>query len=62
MYLKSLSTDADIDSAIIRNNRFQMSGSLENPPEQLWLHAQVDGDFVYTNLLMNNDSIKIEAD
>lgn len=62
LYLKSLSTEADIDSAVIRNEHFQMRGYLEYPPEQLWIHSQVDGDFVYTNLLMGNDSIKIKAD
>lgn len=62
IYLKNLSTDANIDSTEVRNSSFHMKGYLESPPEQLWLTSQLEDKFVYTNLLVGNDSIKIKAD
>ena len=61
-YLKNLATDSNIDSASIKNGNFVLSGHLNNPPEQLWLTANIDDEFKYTNLLIGNDSIHITGD
>lgn len=60
-FLKNLATDADIDSAKIEDGKFQMTGHLNNPPEQLWLTTTVNENFLYTNLLIGNDSISIKG-
>lgn len=62
IYLKNLSTDADIDSSLVEDGKFQMEGTFSNPPEQLWLTSKVQGNSIYTNLLMGNDSVFVTGD
>lgn len=61
-YLKNLTTDANIDSTEIQNGKFKMDGHFSNPPEQLWLIAVVDKNSYYTNLLIGNDSLRVQGD
>lgn len=61
-YLRNLATNADFDSAIVKNNTFKFKGSLASPPEQIWLNTRVNNKFVYTNLLIGNDNITIKGD
>lgn len=61
-YLRNLTTDAVFDSAVITNNKFKFEGQLFDTPEQIWLNAKVDKKFVYTNLLIGNDDIKVVGD
>ncbi|MHA6279535.1 DUF4369 domain-containing protein, partial [Salinimicrobium sp. CAU 1759] len=62
VYLKNLSTDANIDSTRVENGKFLMKGKLINPPEQLWLTSKVKGNSLYANLLMGNDSLFVIGD
>ncbi|KAF2338817.1 TlpA disulfide reductase family protein [Flavobacterium ginsenosidimutans] len=61
-YLKNLATDAIIDSTTVENNKFRFEGKLASPPEQIWLYAIVNEKFIYTNLLIGNDNIRIKGD
>ena len=61
-YLRNMATDAVFDSATIIKNKFKFEGQLYSPPEQIWLNTIVDKKFVYTNLLIGNDNIKILGD
>lgn len=62
LYLQSLSTQANFDSAFIIKNEFVFRGHLENVPEQIWLNTTVNGQFLYTNLLIGNEDISIYGD
>jgi len=62
IYLRNLSTDETFDSTMIIGNKFQLKGQLNDVPEQIWLNAKVDKKFIYTNLLIGNEKIKIKAD
>lgn len=62
IYLKNLSTDANVDSSLVVGGKFQMEGKFSNPPEQLWLTSNVQGNSIYTNLLMGNDSLFVTGD
>ncbi len=57
-----MATDAVFDSTTVENNSFKFEGHLSNPPEQIWLNARVDKKFIYTNLLIGNDNIKVKGD
>ncbi len=61
-YLRNLATDAVFDSTIVENNSFKLEGQLSSPPEQIWLNARVDKQFIYTNLLIGNDNITVKGD
>lgn len=61
-YLRNLATDAVFDSTTVENNKFKFEGHLYSPPEQIWLNATVDKNFIYTNLLIGNDNITVKGD
>lgn len=62
IYLRNLSTDETFDSTMIIGNKFQFKGQLLDVPEQIWLNTKVDNEFIYTNLLIGNENIRIKAD
>lgn len=62
IYLRNLSTDETFDSTMIMGNKFQFKGQLQDVPEQIWLNTKVDNEFIYTNLLIGNENIRIKAD
>ena len=62
IYLTNLTTQENFDSALIVNNRFQFNGQLQDEPEQIWLNARVNNEFIYANLLIGNEDIKVEGD
>ena len=62
VYLRNLTTEETFDSAMIIGNKFQLKGQLMDEPEQIWWNANVDGKFIYTNLLIGNEKIKMEGD
>ncbi|MCT4590622.1 MAG: AhpC/TSA family protein [Carboxylicivirga sp.] len=62
IYLRNLSTDETFDSTTIINGQFLLQGHLQDEPEQIWLNARVDGEFIYTNLLIGNENITVEGD
>ncbi len=61
-YLRNLATESVMDSATLQGNNFRFEGHLAQPPEQIWLIANPDSQFVYTNLLMGNDDITVRGD
>lgn len=61
-YLYSLETNANVDSALVKDEKFQMEGHIVNPPVSFWLRATDGEDYVYTPLLMGNDKIILSAD
>ena len=61
-YLYSLETNANVDSALVKDNKFQMEGNIANPPALFWLRATDGEDYVYTPLLIGNDELTISAD
>ena len=62
IYLKNLSTDETFDSTLLVKNKFKLVGQLNSVPEQLWLNAKVDNQFIYTNLLIGNEDVQINGD
>lgn len=62
IYLKNLNTQEIIDSTLIIDNGFQLKGQLQDVPEQFWLYTTVNDEFIYTNLLIGNEDIKVEGD
>jgi peroxiredoxin len=62
LYLQNLSTQDNFDSARIIKNKFEFRGQLQNVPEQIWLNAKVNGQFIYANLLIGNENIHINGD
>lgn len=60
-YLYSLETNAIVDSALVEDNKFQMKGHIANPPVSFWLKATDGEDYVYTPLLIGNDSLTVSA-
>lgn len=61
-YLRNLATDTDFDSTTLENNHFKFEGHLMSPPEQIWLHTNLDNKFIYTNLFIGNDDITVKGD
>lgn len=61
-YLYSLETNANVDSALVEDNKFQMEGHIADPPGSFWLRATDGEDYVYTPLLIGNDSLIVSAD
>lgn len=61
-YLHSFSTETNVDSAIIRDNKFVMEGYTPEPPEQFWINTTIDEEFIYTNILIRNEEIRVTAD
>lgn len=62
LYLVNLSTDETFDSALVIANKFQLKGQLLDEPEEIWLHGKVGNHFVYCNLLIGNENIRVEGD
>ncbi len=62
IYLRNLNTDEIFDSTLIVGNEFQFIGKLTDEPEQIWLNTIVSNEFIYTDLLIGNEKIKIEGD
>ena len=62
IYLKNLANDEIFDSTLIVKNRFSFKGKLQDEPEQIWLNTTVGDNFIYTNLLIGNEDIKIVGD
>jgi thiol-disulfide isomerase/thioredoxin len=62
IYLRNLSTDETFDSTMIIGNKFQLKSELKDVPEEIWLNAKVNNEFIYTNLLIGNDKINVNAD
>ena len=62
IYLRNLSTDETFDSTMIIGNQFLLSGQLQDEPEQIWLNTRIDNKFLYTNLLIGNERVKIVGD
>lgn len=61
-YLHNLATNANVDSATIKDNKFLMEGHIADPPSLFWLRATDGEDYVYTPLLIGNDNLTITAD
>ena len=61
-YLKNWRDNTIIDSGYVRNGTFSLKGSLSHP-ENLLLHATdtVSKEFIYTNLLIGNENVTINA-
>jgi peroxiredoxin len=62
LYLTNLSTEEKFDSALIIKGRFVFIGKLDDTPEQIWLNTQVDKQFIYANLLIGNEVVKVRGD
>ena len=62
LYLQNSSTQEIFDSAAIRNNKFTLKGHLQNFPEQLYLTAKVNNQFIYVYLLIGNENVNIKGD
>lgn len=62
-YLMNWRDNAILDSSYTRNGAFSLKGRLANP-ENLLLHAtdSITKEFIYTNLLIGNENITINAD
>lgn len=61
-YLHNLATNANVDSATIKDNKFLMEGNISDPPSLFWLRATDGEDYVYTPLFIGNDNLTIIAD
>jgi peroxiredoxin len=61
-YLKNWRTDAIMDSAYVLDGSFSLQGRLSHP-ENLLLHATdtPSKEFIYTNLLIGNENVNINA-
>ena len=62
VYLQNLSTEEKFDSALIIGGKFQLIGHLQDEPEQIWLTSNVGNKFIFTNLLIGNEKVKITGD
>lgn len=64
VYLKNWSTEEILDSTWIDNNEFMLEGKLNDLPENLLLYIieAASGKFIYTNLLIGNESIQVNGD
>ena len=60
--LKNITNDVIIDSAVIVNNRFSMTGQVSAEPRSYWLSATYNNHFYYVVLFIANDKIKITGD
>lgn len=61
IYLNDTELDVNIDSAIIKDDRFVMTGHFDSP-KCLWLTANQDKNFYYSTLLLGNDHLIITGD
>lgn len=61
-YLKDLSKEMDIDSALIVNGAFTMKGKIENAPASFWLYTSYHKEFFYTVLFIGADNIMVSGD
>lgn len=61
-YLEDTDVDANIDSAVIKDNEFVMQGKLAYTPQSLWLYATAAQKYYYVVLFMGNDKINIKGD
>ncbi len=62
LYLKNLSNEEIFDSTIVIDGKFQLSGKFQYEPEHIWLTSSIGDKFIYTDLLIGNEKIKIEGD
>ena len=60
-YLHSLEMDINVDSALVKDNKFIMQGHISDPPALFWITATDGEDYVYTPLLIGNDNVQIYA-
>ena len=61
-YLRNMNTDEVFDSSLIIKGEFHLTGHLQDVPEQIMLNTKVDNKYLYTSLLIRNESVKIEGD
>lgn len=61
-YLRNLSTDETFDSAMIIAGKFELSGHLQNEPEDIDLVAIIDDKDIFTNLFIRNETVKVNGD
>ncbi len=61
-YLRNMSTDVVFDSTVVKDNKFQFKGHLEDTPEEIWLNTKVNNNFIYTNLLIGNENVNVKGD
>ena len=61
-YLHSFTTKTGVDSAELRDNKFVMEGHISDPPEQFWINTTIDEEFIYTNVLIGNEELRVTAD
>lgn len=61
-YLMNWKDNAILDSSYVRNGTFSLNGRLSHP-EKLLLHAKdsITNEFIYTNLLIGNENVTINA-
>jgi len=60
-YLKDLTANADIDSAILVDGKFEMKGKIANV-KSLWICTRTAGRFYYANLLIGPEKISVKGD
>lgn len=61
-YLANLSTAETFDSTMIIDGNFQLSGQLQDEPEQIRLITKIDNESIHTNLLIGNETVEIMGD
>jgi hypothetical protein len=61
IYLQSIDNQTLIDSALVLDNHFYMSGFLEETPQMLSLNAVVNNQFIYKIILIGNEELTVEA-
>lgn len=59
--LKDLETQRVINSATLQKGRLVMKGSLNNPPQDLWLYTTIKDQLHTAELFMDNDSLRISG-
>lgn len=60
-YLYNLSTETNVDSALVQKNKFTMSGQIVDPPGLFWLRTFIDEKMIFTTLLIKNEDVEIRA-
>ncbi|MBK8501679.1 MAG: DUF4369 domain-containing protein [Saprospiraceae bacterium] len=63
--LQNLRTGQYLDSCYVISNKFDFTGELKNEPEELRIISSLEemkkGNFFYTDLLIGNENITLEA-
>lgn len=60
-FLKDLSLDINVDSAILINRKFVMAGKISSV-KNFWLYTNANKKLSYTNLLIGADQILVNGD